>query len=331
MRRLALAAALALFVAPEARAQSTYDRYGEVVDVTVQSLADMPSSYDGRAVRVKGTFELGNNIGQRTYVLKDSFVAQVLVYPVREIAGSFEQEALTLTGKQVEITGVFHEARSQSSATTGVGAIAGYIQFWKYTGPPQEIKGDIKAQTVSLESLVSSPGRHDGKTVRVYGKFRGKNLYGDLASHSQRDSRDWVLKDDVYAVWVTGRKPKGSGFELDIGLKRDTEKWLQVVGTPETIKGVTYLHALQVVLGKPSGPLVAEAKPGTPSPAPSAPPPRRSWSSRCPSTAMPKCPRTAASRSSSAGTWTKTPSRAACSSATGRPCDPATGPSTARR
>lgn len=272
MRRLAPAAALALLVASSARAQSTYDRYGEVVDVNIQSLADTPSAYDGRAVRVKGRFELGATIGQRSYILKDNFAAQVLIYPVREIAGSFEQEALRMTGKEVELTGVFQEARGNTAGTSGVGMFAGYISFWKFTGPPEEVKGDIKAETVSLEALVSNPGRYDGKTIRVYGRFRGKNLYGDLASHSQRDSRDWVMKDDVYAIWVTGRKPKGSGFELDSGLKRDTEKWLQVVGKPETIKGVTYIEAIQVGLGKPSSTLVAGNVPASPTPAPAATP-----------------------------------------------------------
>jgi hypothetical protein len=272
MRRLASAASLALLLATSARAQSTYDQYGEVVDVTVQSLAETPSAYEGRAVRVKGRFEMGASVGQRTYIMKDSFVAQILIFPVREIEGSFEQEALKMTGREVEVTGVFKEARN-GAATSGVGAVAGYISFWKYTGPPEEIKGDIKAETVSLEALVSNPGRYDGKTIRVYGKFRGKNLYGDLASHSQRDSRDWVMKEDVFAIWVTGRKPKGSGFELDIGMKRDTEKWLQVVGKPETVKGVTYLQAIQVILGKPSGPLVAgNAANPNPTPTPSATP-----------------------------------------------------------
>jgi hypothetical protein len=85
-----------------------------------------------------------------------------------------------------------------------------------------------------------------------------------------------VLKDDVFAVWITGRKPKGSGFELDVGMKRDTEKWLQVVGVPETIKGVTYLRAMQVTLGKPAATEVASVEPGAPAalptPEPTPPP-----------------------------------------------------------
>ena len=57
-------------------------------------LVETPSAYEGRAVRVKGKFEMGASIGQRTYIMKDNFVAQILIFPVREIEGSFEQEAL---------------------------------------------------------------------------------------------------------------------------------------------------------------------------------------------------------------------------------------------
>jgi hypothetical protein len=280
MRRVAPTAALLLVLAPEAPAQySTYDMYGEPVDVSVQNLADQPGAYSGRAVRVKGQFEMAGSLREQAYILKDHFAAQVLLYPMREIAARFEDEARTYMGKTVEVTGVFQESRGGSASISPVGGlVAGYISFWEVVGPPEEIKGDVKANLVSLETLVTSPGRYDGRTIRIYGRFRGKNLYGDLPSRSQRDSRDWVVKDDVYAVWVTGRKPKGSGFELDINLKRDTEKWMQVVGVPETIRGVTYLRAMQITLGKPTEAALASAAPGaspTPAPLPAPIPPPR--------------------------------------------------------
>ena len=53
--------------------------------------------------------------------------------------------------------------------------------------------------------------------VTVRGQFRGENLFGDLPSASRRRSADWVIKDDVFAVWVTGKKPKGPGWSLDAG------------------------------------------------------------------------------------------------------------------
>ena len=308
MRCYALGAALVFLAAPLAPAQTRYDMYGDPVDVSVSDLANHPESYDGRALRVKGKFELGATIGQRTYFLQDSFAARVGIIPVREIEGSFEAEARTYTGKTVEVTGVFQANRDASGGAGGMGMVAGYIGFWKFVGPPEEIKGDIKATLVPLESLVATPGRFDGRTIRVYGRFRGKNLYGDLPSRSQRDSHDWVLKDDIFAVWITGRKPKGSGFELDVGMKRDTEKWLQVVGVPETIKGVTYLRAMQVTLGKPAATEVASVEPGapaalpTPEPTPPPAPKPPVVVFALPLDGDAEVPRTAASRSSSAAT-----------------------------
>jgi hypothetical protein len=141
----------------------------------------------------------------------------------------------------------------------------GAIEFWSFLGPPEEIKGPIRAPEITLEALVTRPGDRDGQTIRVVGQFRGKNLYGDLPARSQRDADDWVIKDDVFAIWIAGRKPKGDGFALDSGLKRDTGKWLEVVGKPETRAGVTYLRAIRVALTTaPSA--TAQAQPPPPPP-----------------------------------------------------------------
>ena len=141
------------------------------------------------------------------------------------------------------------------------------IQFWKILGPPEKPTKSVldAAAGLTLEGLVSDPGRHEGKTVKVVGKFRGRNLYGDLPVRSQRDSRDWVIKDDLYAVWVTGKKPKGDGFDLDPGLKRDTNKWLEVVGRVSTRGPVVYVQAIQVLLtGEPRPDAEAQAPPPPP-------------------------------------------------------------------
>src|SRR5204863_270053 len=85
------------------------------------------------------------------------------------------------------------------------------------------------------------------------------NLYGDLPARSERASGDWVIKDDLYAVWVSGRKPKGSGWELDANLKRDTGKWIEVIGKPETRNGVTYVRAAHVRITDPPRPTAGPA------------------------------------------------------------------------
>jgi hypothetical protein len=150
------------------------------------------------------------------------------------------------------------------------------LLFWAYLGPPDKAEPgkDAKAQLVSLEELVGKPGKYDGKYVHVVGKFRGHNLFGDLPSRSQRRSSDWVIKDDLYAVWITGgRKPKGDGWALDAKLKRDTGKWIDVVGRVATASGITYVEATQVSLGTaPARPNADAAPPSPPPPKPKVPP-----------------------------------------------------------
>jgi Bacterial Ig-like domain len=264
-----LAAAGLLVLAQPAAAQisiggddvSRYDaQYGKPVDVSVDDLVGGSAEYTNRAVRTKGRLELGFNSTQRTYNLR-GLLYQIQIAPVPEVSSEFERAALEMMGREVEITGVFLEIGGSANGAPPYG-----VQFWNYTGPPEkEPKGEIKANEVSLEKLVSTPGKRDGQTIRVVGKFRGRNLYGDLPISTQRTSADWVIKDDLYAVWITGHKAKGAGWELDTGLKRDTGKWVEVIGRPETVHGVTYIKAIRVSLTTPpSG--TADVKPPPPPP-----------------------------------------------------------------
>jgi len=247
-------------------------QFGRPVDVTLNDLINNPSSYEGRAVKTRGNIDMGTSL-QPTYVMRDTFGA-IMLAPVPEAEENFRVDVRTWIGREVQVTGVFNQTGSQSGATSGGLESRGFIRFWKYLGPPErDLKGvAIKADQVTLEDLVSKAGKLDGKTVRVVGKFRGRNLFGDLPAHSERDSSDWVIKDDVYAVWITGKRPKGTGWELDLGLKRDTAKWVEVVGRPETVGNVTYIRALSVVLGGPPRVAAEAAPPTPPPPRPKVPP-----------------------------------------------------------
>ncbi len=251
-----------------ASAQNYEQRYGRPIDVTLGDLTFNPESYDERAVRTKGRLDMLGSGDGRTYGISESGGPSVIVYPMRELQGVFEQDALEMTGQMIEITGLFR-ATAGGGDQFGSSQPRGTIFFWALLGPPEKKDPDqlARAPLVTLEKLLTSPGQRDGQTVRVIGKFRGKNLYGDLPARSRRRADDWVIKHDVFAVWVTERKPKGNGFELDPELKRDTGKWLEVVGRVETRRGVTFLFADAVMLTKPPSQDAVAAAP--------APPPRR--------------------------------------------------------
>lgn len=270
-RSTSAALAFALWAAPalaQDNAQYVESRYeglyGVPVDVLLSDLTQNGSSYDGRAIRTKGRLDLDASSGQRALFLADTFSTRVYIQPMSEMAAEWDTESMKLLGAMIEFTGVFRA--SGTGGGFGSNSTAGAIQFWQYVELTENNdKGPIDAKIVTLEELVTHPGKSDGKTVRVVGQFRGRNLFGDLPSASEQRHADWVIKDDLFAVWVTGKKPKGSGWQLDAGLKRDSGHWIEVVGRVETRNGVVYINARSVAQGKPPTPM-AEAEPPPPPP-----------------------------------------------------------------
>jgi hypothetical protein len=268
--RLVALAALALVAARPAAAQvSDYEMlYGQTVEVALDTILEMPEMYQGKAVRTRGQLDLTPGSTQLIYSLRGTFGGRLLLVPMQEAGAEWEQQARRWTGKDVEVTGVIG-----AGTTTIPGQPSVYMQMWGFLGPPDEkAKGATSAQ-VTLEELVTRPGKLEGKLVTVKGQFRGSNLFGDLPSSSRARSSDWVIKDDLFAIWVTGRKPKGSGFELDAGLRRATGKWLLVTGRVSIRKGVVTIEATDLAITKP--PSLAAVPPEAAKAAPPPPPPPR--------------------------------------------------------
>jgi hypothetical protein len=107
--------------------------------------------------------------------------------------------------------------------------------------------------------ILDEPSAYSGKTARIYGQFRGRNLFLDLPKGSERSKEDWVLKDGETSMWVTGKTPKGDGWKLDLDYKGDSKNWLEVEGKPEVVNGVVYLRASRVLMAK--APSKAKAEP----------------------------------------------------------------------
>lgn len=83
----------------------------------------------------------------------------------------------------------------------------------------------------TLRAIVLAPEKYENRSAKVSGRFRGRNLYGDMAAPLPSPSKwDFVIQSADAAVWVSGARPKGKGFELDPGARVDTGRWLQVSG-----------------------------------------------------------------------------------------------------
>jgi len=259
---LALVAGLS---GPAAAQTNQYEmRYGgQVVEVSVDNLLQMPEQYAGKAVRTRGQLEMVPGSTELRYALRGTFGGYLQLVPVPEAQMEFERLARVWAGREVEVTGGVESGQD----TNGQKVV--YLLIWAYLGPPDEKAARRDSAEVSLEELVTKLDRHDGKMVTVRGHFRGENLFGDLPSASRQRSSDWVLKDDVFAVWVSGKKAKGPGWTLDPSLKRDTGKWLQVTGRVSVSGPVVTIRAIDVVLSK-----APSANPQAQAQAPPPPPPR---------------------------------------------------------
>jgi hypothetical protein len=250
------------------RAQDYQGQYGSTVEVSLDDLLQMPESYVNKAVRTRGELEMLPSVRGQRYTLRSTFGRRVVLMPDSQAASEFELRAPRWMGREVEVTGLFGTGTDPNT-----GQPMSYILVWGFLGPPDEKALHGRSTEVTLEDLVTKPGKLDGKLVTVKGQFRGRNLFGDLPASSQKHSSDWVIKEDLFAAWVSGRKPRGAGWVFDAGLKRDTGKWLQVTGLVTTEKGVVTIEATAVTLTKEPGPALQAAQPPPPPPPPPKKPP----------------------------------------------------------
>lgn len=104
----------------------------------------------------------------------------------------------------------------------------------------------------SLRQIALDPTPLVGQRVQVSGQFRGRNLYGDAPQGPGLSQWDFVLRSADASIWVTGLRPRGRGFNLDVGARVDTGVWLQAAGVVRQGKGLVWIEAQQLALTKPT-------------------------------------------------------------------------------
>lgn len=116
--------------------------------------------------------------------------------------------------------------------------------------------------TPSLRTLAIEPWRFDGQPLTLVGQFGGRNLFGDLPAAPAKDRYDFVLRNAEGAVWVTGVRPKGKGFDLNVDARVDTSYWLKVTGILKRERGLVVLEGSSIATTPPPArPAVAEQAP----------------------------------------------------------------------
>jgi hypothetical protein len=105
----------------------------------------------------------------------------------------------------------------------------------------------------SIRSIVLNPSRYLNQRVTVTGQFAGRNLTGDLPDAPARSRWDFVLRSTDAAIWISGARPKGKGFDLALDARIDTGRWLEVTGVVHEGRGLQWLDvgAEGIQLGKP--------------------------------------------------------------------------------
>lgn len=271
LRKLLAASGLLLVLAPALPAQAP----GRIA-TTPQALLDSPMFFHGKRVAVYGqVVEAGEQsrlqiaveeaaFGKRTIPLVFVFWKEQPSRPEGEIRGEFWD--LGRINADDGRFSAYDFKRMLETATNG--RWPGPDELFVLLGADM-IDAPLPA-TPSLRAIVMAPDRYADREIAVVGRFRGRNLYGDLPGPLNKSRWDFVLQSADAAVWTSGLQPRGDGFNLDPGARVDTGKWLRVNGTVRTERKAVWIEAKSIELSTaPEETTVDVELP----PVPKAPPP----------------------------------------------------------
>lgn len=223
---------VALVVAGSALAQPAARRL-----TTIDALRHFPGYFHLQPVLLRG--ELAES-GQRIVFRSDEHEMRVLLNDAPQLDGLVELRAQLIDVGRLE---------------PGDPRLAAYHRGDedRWPKPGEELilnaTGVTPAQpaaTPSIRALALEPWKFDGQSVTLVGQFRGRNLFGDLPDAPKKSRYDFVLKAADAAVWVTGLRPRGKGFDLNVDARVDTGRWLEVTGVAKHEGGLVAIEAAKI-------------------------------------------------------------------------------------
>lgn len=243
-----LAATIAWLAAIPAQAQPAASRKS----ATVEALSTYPAFFHAQSVRVRG------EVRQRD-------AAVVLAGQAREIL-LFADGATgsgAAAGDRVEILGQFLdpgrlEPGDPRLRNLDVGRLSEARLGKPWPGVNEllllradDVQDAPPYPSASIRALALEPERFVDQPVRLVGRFRGRNLFGDQPNAPGRSRWDFVIASADASVWVTGMRPRGDGFTLDVEARADASRWVEVTGTVREARGLVFLEAGSIRLARP--------------------------------------------------------------------------------
>lgn len=236
-RGLALAAILVVICGAVPEAQGTRRL------TTIDALRQFPGYFHLQNVLVHGEFaESGSRIALRANDTE-----------IRVRLG----ESVSASSGPVEVRGQLIDIGRLEAGDPRAGNFAEGRETTSWPRPGEElvlvVSGVIASETLTtptLRALALEPWKWAGQTVTVTGNFRGRNLFGDLPDAPGKGRYDFIVRSGEGSVWVTGMRPRGSGFDFDVDRRIDSNRWLQVTGPLVHDRGLVRIEATRLTLAR---------------------------------------------------------------------------------
>jgi hypothetical protein len=211
---------------------------------TIDALKQYPGFFHLQSVLLRGEID---DVASKLQLKADEQTIRVLL-----------DEGVATKKGPVEVRGVLIDVGRLEPGDPRVGGFAEGRDADRWPRPGEELFVRVSAvaevppsaTTATVRAIALEPWKFDTQKVTVIGNFRGRNLFGDLPGAPGKSRYDFVLRGVEGAIWVTNLRPRGSGFELDVNRRVDSDRWIEVTGTIVRERGLVSIDATRMTLSK---------------------------------------------------------------------------------